>query len=152
MKAPFPSVTETWHNTSYEAISPTRPELSLTNKTVIVTGGGRGIGVEIARAFAAAGAAHVVLIGRTQTTLSQSAEKIKKEFSSVTVSTYPTDVADEHAMAKVAEQVKGWDVLILNAGMLADPMPVGKSVVTDWWRVFEVCLISLSRDCFDISF
>ena len=145
MIPPFPSLTETWHNTSYDAISPTRPELSLTNKTVIVTGGGRGIGVDIARAFAAAGAAHIILIGRTQTTLSQSAEKIRKEFASVTVSTYASDVADEDAIGKVAAEVKKWDVLILNAGMLADPLPIEKSVVTNWWRSFEVRSVSSSR-------
>lgn len=138
MEAPFPSLTQTWHNTSYDAISPTRHELSVANKTVIVTGGGRGLGAEMARAFAAAGASRVVLIGRTQSTLSQTAERIGKEFASVSVSTYAADVADENAMGKVAKKVEKWDVLILNAGMLADPEPIETANVTDWWRIFEV--------------
>lgn len=141
MKTPFPSLTETYHKTSYDAISPTRPELSVAHKTVIVTGGGRGIGAEIARAYAAAGASRVVLIGRTQTTLSQTAEKIKKDFSSVSVTTHTADVADEAAIGKAAEKVGKWDVLILNAGLLADPLPIEKSNIVDWWRVFEVRLI-----------
>ena len=138
MKPPFPCFTETWRKTSYDAISPTRHELSVANKTVIVTGGGRGIGAESARAFAAAGASHVVLIGRTQSFLSETAESIQKEFASVSVSTYAADVADEAAMGKAAEKFKNWDVLILNAGTLLEPRPVEKTEVTDWWRVFEV--------------
>ena len=138
MKAAFSSPTETWHCTSYEAISPTRPELSVANKTVIVTGGGRGLGADMARGFAAAGAAHVVLIGRTQSTLSQMADSIKKEFASVTMSTHAADVADEVSIGKVAEQVGKWDILILNAGIIGPKKSAEKSLVADWWSVFEV--------------
>lgn len=140
MKAPLPSLTETYHHTSYDAISPTRHELSVANKTIVVTGGGRGLGSEIARAYAAAGASHIVLLGRTQTTLSQTAEKIQKEFASVSVSTHTADVADENAIEKVADEVGRWDVLILNAGLLADPQPIEKADPTGWWRAFEVRL------------
>lgn len=140
MKPPFPSLTEAYHSTSYDAISPTRHELSVAHKTVVVTGGGRGLGPEIARAYAAAGASHVVLLGRTQATLSQTAEKIEKEFSSVSVTTHTADVADEAAVGKAAEKVGKWDVLILNAGVLAAPRSVAESDPTDWWRVFEVRL------------
>ncbi|CAF9935324.1 hypothetical protein IMSHALPRED_010182 [Imshaugia aleurites] len=137
MRAPFPSLTETYHNASYDAISPTRPELSVAHKTIIVTGGGRGIGPEIARAYAAAGASRIVLLGRTQSTLSQTAEKIEKEFASVSVSTHTADIADQVAIEHVAEKVQNWDVLILNAGVLASPQPIAKSDPADWWRVLE---------------
>lgn len=140
MKPPFPSLTEAYHSTSYDAISPTRHELSVAHKTIVVTGGGRGLGPEIARAYAAAGASHVVLLGRTQATLSQTAEKIEKEFPSVSVTTHTADVADEAAVGKAAEKVGKWDVLILNAGVLAEPRSVAESDPTDWWRVFEVRL------------
>lgn len=38
MKPPFPSVTTTWHNDTYAAISPSRSELSVAGKSVIITG------------------------------------------------------------------------------------------------------------------
>ena len=140
MKAPFPSLTETYHKASYDAISPDRQELSVAHKTIIVTGGGRGLGVEIARAYAAAGASRIVLLGRTQSTLSQTAEKIETQFASVSVSTHAADVADEIAIGKIAEEVGHWDVLILNAGALADPQSIERSDPADWWRILEVRL------------
>ena len=38
MGPPMPSATATWHNNTYAAISPLRPELSASGKTVIITG------------------------------------------------------------------------------------------------------------------
>lgn len=38
MEPPFPSVTSKWHNDTYPSISPSRPELSLRGKSVIITG------------------------------------------------------------------------------------------------------------------
>ena len=148
----FASFTETYHQTSYDAISPARQELSVAHKTIIVTGGGRGIGPEIARAYAAARASHIVLVGRTQTTLSQTAEILEKEFSSVAVTTYAADVADEAAVGRAAEKVGKWDVLILNAGMFPEPHPIEKSEPMDWWRVFEVRLSSVFTNPSDLEF
>lgn len=131
MKPPIPSLTNIYRRTSYDAISPTRPELSVANKTVVVTGGGRGIGSEMARAYAAAGASWVVLIGRTQMTLSQTAEKIEEEFPLVLVTTRTADVSDEAAIGEAAERVGKWDVLVLNAGLLTEPRAVEKTNIMD---------------------
>ena len=58
------------------------------------------------------------------------------------VSTHAADIADEAAMMKAAEAVKKWDVLILNAGVLAaDPQPIEKSDFTEWWRIFEASIL-----------
>lgn len=43
MAPPLPSFTSTWHNDTYPAISPTRPELSAAGKTVIITGAVSGL-------------------------------------------------------------------------------------------------------------
>ena len=143
MKGPLPSLTQNYHNASYDAISPTRHELSVANQTIIITGGGRGLGPEIAKAYAAAGASHLVLLGRTQSTLSQTAEEIEKSFPSVSVSTHTADVADEIAVGKVAETVGKWDVLILNAGLYGEQHSIENSVPADWWRAFEVAILHL---------
>ena len=139
MKAPLPSLTAEWHNTTYDAISPTRPELSAVKKTVVVTGAGTGIGRETIRAYAAAGAAHVALLGRTLATLSETQKILEAEFPSVKISTHVADTADEAAVDKAAAEIGSWDVLILNAGIAIKKASFDKTSVSDWWRVFEVC-------------
>ncbi len=89
----------------------------MQNKTVIVTGGGKGIGYGIARAFAAEGA-NLVLTGRTPATLDKAKESIEKDYG-VKVLTVKADGADEAAIQNVVDQcVKtfgGIDALVNNA-------------------------------------
>ncbi|MCJ1369243.1 hypothetical protein MMC20_000453 [Loxospora ochrophaea] len=133
----FPTLTTTWHNDTYPAISPTNPSLSVSNKRIIVSGAGAGIGRETTRAFAAAGAASIALIGRTLATLEETKDIVEKEFAAVAMSTHVADAADEVAVAKAAGEIEGWDVLVLNAARLATPASVEKSEVKEWWSVFE---------------
>ena len=141
MKPPegFPSLTAEWHNDTYPSIDPSNPAISAKGKTVIVTGGGKGIGPEFARAFAQAGAAHVALLGRTQGTLTKAKDAIRADFPSSKVTTHTADVADEVAVRKAAEEVGPWDVLILNAGLASRLAPIADIGLDEWWKVFEVC-------------
>ena len=142
---PLPSFTKTWHNASYDAISPTRPALSVAGKTVVITGGGRGLGSEIARAHAAAGASRIALIGRTESSLSKTRDAIAKEFTSTTVSYHVADTTDEMTMQQAAEGISSWDILILNAGLLKASTPIASAPTSDWWRVFEVSPANLTN-------
>lgn len=60
------SFTGSFHHDPYPTISPIRPELSQTGRSVLVTGGSDGIGLAIAKAFLHASAAKVIIIGRRQ--------------------------------------------------------------------------------------
>ena len=53
--------------------------ISLKDKVVIITGGGRGIGFGLSTAFAKAGA-KLVLTGRTESTLLSAKEKLESEY------------------------------------------------------------------------
>lgn len=107
----------------------------------MVTGGGRGIGREIARQLAAAGA-HVVVTARTMEQLQETKELIASAdgFCSVV----PMDVLDEHAVVTAFREIETThgriDLLVNNAGIAgADGMPW--EVETDaWWRTMEVNL------------
>ena len=41
----FPAPTKVYRSNTYATLSPDRPELSAASKTVLITGGGTGIGV-----------------------------------------------------------------------------------------------------------
>lgn len=69
MQPPYPAPVTEWHNDTYDAIHPQRPELSQAGKTVVVTGAGSGIGREVVNAFALAGARAIHILGRTKQTL-----------------------------------------------------------------------------------
>jgi hypothetical protein len=38
MQPPFPAPVSNWHNDTYDAISPSRPELSVAGKTIVIIG------------------------------------------------------------------------------------------------------------------
>ena len=88
----------------------------MTGKTVIITGGGKGLGFGIARAFAKEGA-NLVITGRTAATL----EKAKAELEALgaQVIYFTADGAEEDAVnsvvAQTIEKYGRIDVLINNA-------------------------------------
>ena len=91
-KAPFPTPTKTWHDTTYASLDPSRPELSAKGKTVLITGGGSGIGAETALYFARAGAARIALLGRRLEPLKETRTSISKEIPDVDIFVQSTDV------------------------------------------------------------
>ena len=134
----FPSLTKTWHNASYPAISPSNPTLSVAGKTVFVTGGGAGIGFATARAFAAAGASTVAISGRTEKTLLSAREDIESAHKGVRVLTFVADVTDQKAVDAAFASVGKVDVLVHNAGYLPHLVPITQSGIQDWWSGFEI--------------
>ncbi|WP_284743548.1 SDR family NAD(P)-dependent oxidoreductase [Amycolatopsis sp. RTGN1] len=90
-------------------------------KVVLVTGGGSGIGLATAKAFAAEGAT-VVVAGRDEQRLASAVKEIGDAASAVTVDV--TDSADVARMvATVVERHGGLDVAVNNAGILGSPAP-----------------------------
>jgi 7-alpha-hydroxysteroid dehydrogenase len=92
-------------------------EFLLRGRVAIVTGGGRGIGAEIARTFARAGAA-VVVTARTAADVQAVAKEI--EANGGTALAYPTDVTDHDNLAGLVEstvvELGGLDLVVNNAG------------------------------------
>jgi 3-oxoacyl-[acyl-carrier protein] reductase len=91
---------------------------SMSGRSVVVTGGSRGIGRGIARVFADADA-HVLITGRDETSLEEAVQELTAKGGKV--SAFAGDVGDRaqcDAMARVAaERHGGIDVLCANAGI-----------------------------------
>ena len=138
MKPPMPAPVAEWHNDTYASISPSRPELSAKGKRIVVTGGGAGIGAEIVRSFAAAGAIQIAILGRRANKLEATKVAIEKEFSSVNITLHAADVSKDIDLVKAAKEIGAWDVLVMNAGYMSTPRLVAESDMEDWWKGFEV--------------
>ncbi|KAL8842835.1 MAG: hypothetical protein Q9176_002471 [Flavoplaca citrina] len=137
MQPPFPSPVPTWHNDTYDAISPERAELKCFGKTVIITGAGAGIGRETAIAFATAGAKRLILIGRTESTLIQTRTSVQDKHGDIACLIFKADVTDEDAMEKIATEIGTWDILILNAGHQANSTSITSANLSDYWACYE---------------
>jgi NAD(P)-dependent dehydrogenase (short-subunit alcohol dehydrogenase family) len=138
MQPLFPAPVTEWHNDTYAAIDPSRPELSVKGKTIVITGGGTGIGRETVRAFALAGAAKIHILGRTKSNLEETKEIVEKDVSGASITAHAADVTDETGIKEVAAVVGAWDVLVSNAGYLSKGSAIKDVDVQDWWKGMEV--------------
>lgn len=82
-------------------------DLSLTDRTFLVTGGGSGIGLGVAAGLARAGA-HVVIVGRNSDRLAAAADQISGDANGA-VRAAPADVTDEEQIAEAVESAVGWN-------------------------------------------
>jgi 3-hydroxybutyrate dehydrogenase len=99
----------------------------------LVTGGGRGIGREIASAMARAGAT-VTVLGRNRATLDDAVAAGAAHFAAL------ADVADQAAVSAAIAQAatrQPIDILIANAG-IAESAPFGKSDAALFRRMMDV--------------
>ncbi|MBT2787275.1 MULTISPECIES: SDR family NAD(P)-dependent oxidoreductase [unclassified Halomonas] len=104
----------------------------LTDKRVVITGGGSGIGADMAMAFAEAGA-KVTITGRREAALKAVADQHSHlDFAVV-------DVTDEAAMVALFETIGRVDIVIANAGA-AESAPLTKTSFEQWQRMLNVNL------------
>ncbi len=123
--------------------------MQLTDRTVAVTGGARGIGKAIATAFAARGA-RIALIDLKPEDLEAARKEL--EHAGATVRTYTANVAREDqvvgALDGIVADFGGLDVLVNNAGIIKDGLLVkvkdgqvtGRMGLEQWQAVIDVNL------------
>jgi uncharacterized oxidoreductase len=95
--------------------------MQIKGKTVLITGGTAGIGLEAAKQFLANGA-RVIITGRNQARL----DAAKQRYPNVTA--IRSDAADAEDAQALFEQIKalgGIDILYNNAGVLSGPLNLG---------------------------
>jgi len=106
----------------------------LTNKNVIVTGGGSGIGKAISILFAQQGAS-VHIIELSEASAAEAVSEIRA--AGGTVNAYACNVTDQDRVIETFQQIGPIDILVNNAGIAH----VGKLQATskeDFQRIFDV--------------
>lgn len=115
----------------------------LSGRSALVTGGGRGLGKEMARMLAQAGA-EVVICSRTQSQLTATAEELARE-TGARVEAVVADVGKrpeaEHLAREAVRRLGKIDILISNAGWNV-PQPVESIRDEDWDALLELNLTS----------
>jgi 3-oxoacyl-[acyl-carrier protein] reductase len=104
-------------------------DLRLTNKKVVVTGGSKGIGLAIARAFAEEGA-DVVIAGRDAQTLDAAAEALRETGRAITP--FVADLSGGAERERLFSAHGDADILVNNAGAI----PAGdiSAMTMEAWR------------------
>lgn len=86
--------------------------MTLDGRRVLITGGGSGLGADLARGFSKAGA-DVVVAGRRQSALDAVAA------TAPNISAHAADVTDEHDVTGLFDAAEPFDVVVANAGIAA---------------------------------
>ena len=111
------------------------------NKVAVVTGGGRGIGQEIARTLAEEGA-KVAVVSRSASSCGKAAEEINAEFPGAATA-YAVDVSDHSAVQelakKITEEMGAVNILVNNAGVTRDTLLM-RMKEEDWDTVLDTNL------------
>lgn len=111
---------------------------ALAGKTAVVTGASRGIGAGIARSLSKNGA-RVVLVARTEKTISDYAKQLGNESIAITA-----DLANPDDVQRAAKEIQkelgsGPDILVNNAGIF-EPAPVESMDVLTFQRTIRTNL------------
>jgi NADP-dependent 3-hydroxy acid dehydrogenase YdfG len=143
MSTPIPSITKVWRSAPYPKIAPTRPELSSAGKTIVITGGGTGIGGSITHAFALAGSTQIAILGRRKDKLQERAASLREEFldKDLEILTFSVDVTEQTEVNTAFEAIinafGGIDVLIHSAAAMSPFSFAANADIDSWYATFD---------------
>ena len=106
--------------------------MTLDGRRVLITGGGSGLGADLARGFAGAGA-EVVVAGRRQALLEAVA------LTAQNISPHLVDVTDETDVMRLYDACEPFDVVVANAGAAASA-PLTRTSIDLWREMLDVNL------------
>jgi 3-oxoacyl-[acyl-carrier protein] reductase len=115
----------------------------LEGQVALVTGGGRGIGANIARELAAGGA-RVAVAARTR----KQVEEVARELDGVALEVDVSDRAAVERMVETTERDLGpIDLLVANAGRNAPEQQAWEIEPEEWWNVLKVNVFGVYLCC-----
>jgi 3-oxoacyl-[acyl-carrier protein] reductase len=115
----------------------------LEGQVALVTGGGRGVGANIARELAAAGV-RVAVSARS----ADQVEEVAREIEGLAVVADVSTRSEVDAMvAKVESELGPIDLLVANAGVALWEPSAWKVEPAEWWHVHEVNVLGVYLSC-----
>ncbi|GFP60321.1 hypothetical protein ACSS6W_000133 [Trichoderma asperelloides] len=136
------------HLTPYAALTSALERLNYGGKTILITGGGHGMGVDMCRSFAARKSSHIIIVGRNETRIKASAEKLTAEFPATRFTPIAADISSKDDIKMLFESLADSpDVLINNAGYMPVPEKFQDADIDEWWsgyttNVFGTVLVT----------
>jgi len=123
-------------------------DLHLAGRTVLITGGSKGIGLGCARRFAAEGC-NLVLAARSKDQLETAAEGVRKS-AQVDVRTMAVDLSRQAERDRLVEAYPDIDVLVNNAGAIpgGDIFHVDDKAWREGWELKVFGYVNLARAYF----
>lgn len=115
-------------------------DLQLQNKTAFISGSTAGIGFAIAKSLLQEGA-KVIINGRTQQGVDKAINELKALIVNAEVTGICADFSKEEEVRQLIEQLPNIDILVNNAGIF-EPKPFEQIPDEDWFRFFEVNVMS----------
>jgi len=115
-------------------------DLQLNDKTAFVSGSTAGIGFAIAKRLLEEGAT-VIINGRNQHGVDKAIKELRSITSRSAVSGIPADFSNADEVNRLIAELPAIDILINNAGIF-EPKPFSAIPDEDWFRLFEVNVMS----------
>ena len=111
----------------------------MPERIALVTGGGRGIGANVARSLAADGWS-VVVAARSRDQVEAVAEEIGGRGLEL-------DVTSRESVERAVAEAGDVDLLVANAGIGSHDGPTWELDPAEWWRTFEVNVLGVNLCC-----
>jgi NAD(P)-dependent dehydrogenase (short-subunit alcohol dehydrogenase family) len=123
-------------------------DLELAGKKILVTGGSKGIGLAVARAFAREGC-NLVMVSRHLAEINEIARGVAHTFG-VKAQAIAADLSEQSEIERVAQQCVDCDILINNAGAIP-PGTLPEISMADWKRSWDLKVfgyMAMSQACY----
>ena len=122
--------------------------MKLKNRTIVIVGGGRGIGRTIAMACAREGA-KTVIAARSMSELQETATKIRETIPQAKILTLHCDVTSDEQVtelfSKAENQFGPIDGLVCVAGIYGPISPLEETSIQQWSETIQINLIGTVR-------